>query len=142
MKVTGFSFIRNGIIYDYPFIEAIQSILPLCDAFVVAVGNSDDETEAAVAAINPAKIRIIPTVWDDTLREGGRVLAQETDKSFQAIDSDTDWAFYIQGDEVLHETYHPIVLDAMRRWQNDQRVDGHRQCSALVPQGNQDSPAK
>jgi hypothetical protein len=69
MKVTGFSFIRNGIIYDYPFIEAIQSILPLCDAFVVAVGNSDDETEAAVAAINPAKIRIIPTVWDDTLRE-------------------------------------------------------------------------
>jgi len=124
MKVTGFSFIRKGIKYDYPFIEAIKSVLPLCDDFVVAAGNSNDETEAAVAAINPGKIRIINTTWDDSLREGGRVLALETDKAFQAIHSNCDWALYIQGDEVLHETYHPAVVEAMRRWQDDQRVDG------------------
>jgi hypothetical protein len=124
MKVTGFSFIRNGIKYDYPYIEAIQSVLPLCDDFVVAVGNSEDETEEVITKINPGKIRIINTIWDDTLREGGRVLAQETNKAFQAINSDSDWAFYIQGDEVLHEKYHSTVLEAMRRWQEDQRIDG------------------
>jgi hypothetical protein len=124
MKVSGFSFIRNGIIYDYPFVEAITSILPLCDDFFVAVGNSEDDTETAVAAIHPDKIRIIHTVWDDHLREGGRVLAQETDKAFQAIGLESDWVFYIQGDEVLHEKYHQPVLEAMRRWQDDQQVDG------------------
>ena len=44
MKVTGFSFVKNAIIYDYPVVEAIRSILPICDVFVVAVGKSDDET--------------------------------------------------------------------------------------------------
>ncbi|MDR2125679.1 MAG: hypothetical protein LBP63_02455 [Prevotellaceae bacterium] len=37
MKVAGFSFIRNAVKYDYPIAEAILSILPLCDEFVVAI---------------------------------------------------------------------------------------------------------
>ena len=40
MKVTGFTFIRNAVINDYPIAEAINSILPLCDEVVVALGNS------------------------------------------------------------------------------------------------------
>ena len=44
MKVTGFTFIRNAVKYDYPVVEAIKSILPICDDFVVAVGNSVDNT--------------------------------------------------------------------------------------------------
>jgi len=40
MKVTGFTFIRNALIYDYPIREAILSVMPLCDEFIVAVGNS------------------------------------------------------------------------------------------------------
>jgi hypothetical protein len=124
MKVSGFSFIRNGIKYDYPFVEAITSILPLCDEFVVAVGNSEDETEKVVTAINPGKIRIINTEWDDMLREGGKVLAQETDKAFKALDPDSDWAFYVQGDEVLHEKYHQSISEAMKCWKDDHNVEG------------------
>jgi len=93
MKVTGFTFNRNALIYDYPVVEAISSILPVCDDFVVAVGNSDDETLKLIAQIDPVKIRIIETTWDDSLREGGRVLALETDKVYAAITGDTDWAF-------------------------------------------------
>ena len=44
MKVSGFTFIRNAIKFDYPVVEAIKSILPVCDDFFVAVGNSDDNT--------------------------------------------------------------------------------------------------
>ena len=67
MKVTGFTFIRNALIYDYPVVEAIRSILPICDDFVVAVGNSDDATLELISQIDPEKIRIIETTWDDSL---------------------------------------------------------------------------
>lgn len=124
MKVTGFSFIRNAIQFDYPIAEALQSILPLCDEVVVAVGSSEDETRELIASIHPEKIRILDTVWDDSLREGGRVLAQETNKAFQAIGEEADWCFYIQGDEMIHERDHPALLQAMEKWKGDDRVDG------------------
>jgi len=124
MKVTGFSFVRNAIKFDYPIVEAITSILPLCDEFVVAVGNSEDATLELIRSIDSPKIKVIETVWDDSLREGGRVLALETDKAFAAIATDTDWAFYIQGDEVVHEKYHPAILEAMKKWKDDSRVEG------------------
>ena len=108
MKVTGFSFVKNAIIYDYPIIEAITSILPICDEFIVAVGKSDDETLELIKSINPEKIKIVETEWDESLREGGRVLAVETDKAFKAISADSDWAFYIQGDEVVHESHRSV----------------------------------
>lgn len=124
MKVSGFTFIRNAVKYDYPIVEAILSILPLCDQLVVAVGKSEDETLELIRSIDTQKIKIIETVWDDSLREGGRVLALETDKAFAAIDADSDWCFYIQGDEVIHEQYYPAIREAMLRWKDDLSVDG------------------
>jgi len=124
MKVTGFSFVKNAIIYDYPVVEAIRSILPICDEFVVAVGQSDDATLELIQSIDPEKIRIVETVWDESLREGGRVLAIETDKAFKAISEDSDWAFYIQGDEVVHEQYLPVIKAAMEKYVDHKEVDG------------------
>jgi hypothetical protein len=124
MKVTGFSFIKNAIKYQYPVVEAIQSILPLCDEVVVAVGQSEDDTRNLVASIDPVKIKIIDTVWDDSLREGGRVLAVETDKAFAAVGNDSDWCIYIQGDEVMHDAYYNEIREAMQRWKDDKAVDG------------------
>jgi hypothetical protein len=124
MKVTGFSFIKNALKFDYPIIEAITSILPICDEFVVAVGKSDDDTLNYIKSINSPKIKIVETVWDETLREGGRVLADETNKAFRAISPDTDWAFYIQGDEVIHEKYLDNIKRGMEKYLNDKEVDG------------------
>lgn len=124
MKVSGFTFIKNAIQYDYPIEEAIRSILPLCDEVIVAVGNCDDGTRELVASISPSQIKVIDTIWDDSLREGGRVLAAETDKALQAISEDADWAFYIQGDEVMHEQYVPVVREAMEQYKDLDRVDG------------------
>ena len=123
MKVTGFSFIKNGIKLDYPFQEAIRSILPICDNFVIAVGKSDDTTLDIVKNIDP-KIQIIETVWNENLREGGQVLALETNKAFQTIQEDTDWAFYIQGDEAVHEKYLDIIYQSMQKWKDAKDVDG------------------
>lgn len=124
MKVAGFTFIRNAVKNDYPIVEAITSILPLCDEFVVALGNSDDETEQLIMGINSPKIKIVHTVWDESIREGGAVFAIETDKAFNAISPDADWAFYIQGDECVHEKYLPLIKKEMEDNLANNKVEG------------------
>lgn len=123
MKVVGFTFIRNAIKFDYPIVEAIQSILPLCDEVIVAVGNSDDDTLKLVNSID-SKVRTFSTTWDDSLRAGGQVLAEETNKAFKAVPVDADWCVYIQGDEVMHEDSYSPLRKAMQKYQKDANVDG------------------
>jgi hypothetical protein len=126
MKVTGFTFIRNAVKFNYPVVEAIRSILPLCDDFVVAVGNSEDNTEDVIRSIDKQKIKVINSVWDDSteMKKGGKVFAVETDKAFRAVPSDSDWAFYVQGDEVIHEKYLDAIRSAMEKWKDNLMVDG------------------
>ncbi len=124
MKVCGFGFVKNAVKFDYPIVEAITSILPLCDQFIVAVGDCDDGTRELIESIDSDKIGIIDTTWDPTLREKGRVLASETNKAFDAIPADYDWCFYIQGDEVVHEKYLPEIEHAMNKYLNVKEVDG------------------
>ena len=124
MKVAGFTIIRNAIKFDYPVVEAITSILPICDEFIVAVGNSEDETLQLIKSINSPKIKIIETVWNDHLREGGQVLAMETNKAFDAISKDVDWCFYIQSDECVHEKHLTSIKEEMLKYKDDKEVDG------------------
>ncbi|MDX2172690.1 MAG: glycosyltransferase family 2 protein [Bacteroidota bacterium] len=124
MKVAGFTIIRNAITYDYPVVEAITSIIDICDVFYVGVGNSSDETWKLIESIPSDKIKIIDTVWDDNLREGGKVLALETNKVFDAIPLEYDWCFYIQSDECVHEEDLPAIKQAMEANLNDIKIDG------------------
>ena len=89
----------------------------------MAVGKSEDGTRELVASLGD-KVKILDTVWDNKLTEGGRVLAEETDKAFQAIAADADWCVYIQGDEVMHEDGYDEVMQAMLKWKDDETVDG------------------
>ena len=124
MQVSGFTFIRNAVKFDYPVVEAITSILDLCDEFVVMLGNSEDNTRKLLESINSPKLKIFDSVWDDSLREGGRVLADETNKAFDKVSPHNDWCFYIQGDELIHEKYLPGIKDAMLQYKDDNRVEG------------------
>ncbi|MBM3924163.1 MAG: glycosyltransferase family 2 protein, partial [Sphingomonadales bacterium] len=67
MKVSGFTFIRNAVLLDYPILEAIRSILPLCDEIVVAVGKSEDDTLQLIQSLDDPRIRILHTEWDDSM---------------------------------------------------------------------------
>jgi glycosyltransferase involved in cell wall biosynthesis len=122
--ICGFTMVRNAVKYDYPIVESITSILPIVDEYVVAVGNSDDATLELIKNIGSPKIKIIETVWDDSLREGGKVLAVETNKAFDAIGDRADWCFYLQGDEVVHEKYFDEILSGCSTYKDDKRVDG------------------
>jgi hypothetical protein len=124
MKVSGFTFVRNAVKYDYPIVESINSLLPLVDEYIVCVGNSDDDTIQLIESIPSPKIKIVHSVWDDTLREGGQVLAVETNKAKAAVSNNSDWLFYLQGDECIHEQDYKKIRDAMLAYKNNPGVDG------------------
>ncbi|MDB6019871.1 MAG: hypothetical protein JWR19_4360 [Pedosphaera sp.] len=122
MRISGFTFIRNGNALGYPFVPSIRSLLPLCDEVIVNVPRSTDGTLEAVRAIGDPKIRIIESEWDEAQRTAGLVLSQHTNL---ALDQCTgDWCVYIQGDEVLHEESIPAMRAAMERELNNREVQG------------------
>ncbi|MGA2244868.1 MAG: glycosyltransferase [Verrucomicrobiota bacterium] len=125
MKVSGFTFLRNGQKLGYPFVASIRSLLPLVDEFVIALGPCDDDTGEMIKAMGDAKIRIIPTQWNERIRNDysvkGFVFGQQ--KSIALYNCTGDWAFYLEADEVLHEDDLPKIRAAMEKHLDNERVE-------------------
>lgn len=113
MKVCGFTIARNAIKYGYPVEQSLRSLLPLVDELVVAVGDSEDATWELVTGIADPKIKPFHTVWDMSKREGGVVLAEQTNIALARCTG--DWAVYLQGDEVLHESEIGTIRDRLQK---------------------------
>ena len=109
MKISAFSFLRNGAKLHYPIIESIRSALPVVDEFVIALGDSDpdDDTREKIEALGSDKITLIDTIWDLDQFPNGTVYAQQTDVAKSHCTG--DWLLYLQGDEVLHEDDAPKI---------------------------------
>ena len=73
MTVSGFTFCRNAVKYDYPVVESIKSALPLCDEFIVNVGRCEDGTLELIRSIRDPRIKIVESVWDESLRKDGLI---------------------------------------------------------------------
>ncbi|MBI3543620.1 MAG: glycosyltransferase family 2 protein [Deltaproteobacteria bacterium] len=129
--ISGFTIIRNGLKFDFPFLESIRSALPICDEFVINVGASEDATRQAIEQLRlrlstaeAAKIKIIETVWpldDPEQRKGGRILADQTNLALGNCQH--DWCFYLQGDEVLHEDDHEMIRAQLGHWVHERRIE-------------------
>ncbi len=122
MKISGFSFVRNAVRLQYPIVESILSILPIVDEFVIAVGDGEDDTVGLINSINSPKIRIISTQWNPLTRAGGYVLAQQT--NIALFNCTGHWAIYLQADEAIHERDHAGLLELMKQYRDDDRIDG------------------
>jgi len=122
MKISGFSFVRNGIKLGYPVTESIESILPICDEFVVSVGKSDDDTLEQIQVINDPKIKIIETEWDPKQFVRGATNAYQTNIALKECTG--DWCFYVQADEVVHEKYLPVIKSNCKKYLNIKEVEG------------------
>ena len=121
MKVSGFTFLRNAVIGGYPFEESIRSLLPLVDEYVVAIGVGNDNTLERVRAISDPKIRIIETSWNEKMQDRGYVYGQQ--KMIAHFNCTGDWAFYLEGDEVLHEDDLEKIQNAMESNKDDPEVE-------------------
>jgi hypothetical protein len=121
MKVSGFTFIKNGVILGYPFVESIQSILPIVDEFVVNIGDSDDDTLELIRSIDSPKIRIIESQWNPNMKDKGYVYGQQ--KMISHFNCSGDWAFYIEGDEIYHENDLSQIKASMESHLEDSNIE-------------------
>ena len=121
MKVSACTFIRNGQLLGYPFVESIRSVLPLVDEFVIAVGQGDDDTLSILKSLNEPKLRLIETVWNENMRAKGYVYGQQ--KMLAQFACTGEWIFYLEADEVLHENDLPIIQASMQHYLHDDRVE-------------------
>ncbi|GAB3474957.1 glycosyltransferase family protein [Polaromonas eurypsychrophila] len=121
ISISGFTFIRNGVELGFPFEASIRSLLPLVDEFVVAVGRGNDDTLARVLAISDPKIRVIETVWNERMADRGFVYAQQ--KMIAQYACTGDWAFYLEGDEVVHEDDLPAIRASVEKHHTNPEVE-------------------
>jgi hypothetical protein len=125
MKISGFTFLRNGQKLGYPFVASIQSILPIVDEFIIALGPCEDDTEKMLRDIGDAKIRIVPTQWNEKIRPDysvkGFVYGQQ--KTIALANCTGDWAFYLEADEVVHQDDLGKIHGAMTKYLDDERVE-------------------
>lgn len=124
MKVSAFTYVRNGIAMEYPFIESIKSVLPLIDEFIVVVGDSTDCTRQSIESIQDRKIKIVDTIWDEMMRTKGLVFAQQSNTGLDNVSKDSDWLFHIQADEVIHENDYDTIKKAMQQYLHNKTVEG------------------
>jgi hypothetical protein len=122
MRLSGFTFVRNAVRFDYPVVESISSILPVVDEFVVNVGPDEDGTLDLIRSIDSPKIKVVRSQWNPNLKVGGYIYSQQT--NIALFNCTGDWAVYLQADEVVHEDDLPIITDYCRRYVDDDRVEG------------------
>ena len=121
MKVSGFTFLRNAVINGYPFEESIRSILPIVDEFICVIGEGEDDTRERVLTIADPKIRVIDSQWNENMRDRGFVYGQQ--KMIAQFNCTGDWAFYLEGDEVLHESDVSNIQETMQKSLDDPEVE-------------------
>jgi hypothetical protein len=124
MKISGFSMGKNAHKLYYPMRSAVESILPLVDEFVIALGDSDedDTTRKDLTALGSEKIRIIDTIWDIEKYPRGMEHAHQTDIAMKACTG--DWLFYLQSDEVVHEKDLENIRIRCQELLDDDQVEG------------------
>lgn len=123
MKISGFTIIKNAIVFDFPIIEAVRSILDICDEFIIVAGDSIDSTDELLSTLDSPKVRIIKTEWSTAkYKDKGQVFAYQTDLALKACTG--DWCFYVQSDEVIHHDALPKIKAACEKYLTDTRVEG------------------
>lgn len=108
----------------YPIKASIESVLSICDEFIVALGDNDkdDNTLQEILKINSPKIKIINTVWDIEKYPRGTENAHQTNIAKDACNG--DWLIYVQADEVVHEKYLETIVENCKKYFDFPEVEG------------------
>lgn len=110
----GSLFIRNGIEFDYNFLESIACLCELCDHVVVVDAGSDDKTNEVLHHVkdyyqNLSILFLDKAHWDD--QHGSQKLAYFTNIAIQGLK--TDYQINLQSDEIIHEDSFPWIREAI-----------------------------
>lgn len=126
MRVSGFTLVRNGTKFDYPYLESLRSLVPLVDEIVINVGKGNDDTLDQIrkfaAEEGQGKVVLFESHWpldDPKKKKGGLILSEQTNLGLDRCTG--DWLIYLQADEVFHEEDHQKIRFALK--DADQRLD-------------------
>lgn len=129
MKVSGFTLIRNGTQFDYPYLESLRSLLPLVDEFIINVGKGDDDTLQQVqqfaAQEGQGKVIYFESDWqldNPEKKKGGLILSEQTNAALYRCTG--DWCIYLQADEVFHEADLPLIRKALEQAHSNPKAEG------------------
>src|SRR4051794_29225099 len=129
MKVSGFTLIRNGTQFDYPYLESFRSLLPLVDELVINVGIGTDDTLEQVKKFSQTegqgKASYFESRWpleDPEKKKNGLILSEQTNLALDRCSH--DWCIYLQADEVLHEADYGALKAALEKNRANSNIDG------------------
>jgi hypothetical protein len=118
-SIFGFTLLRNGVKYDYPFVASLNSLAGIAEKIFVALGKSEDTTLQEIEKI--AQVELVHTIWDESLRSGGLILSQQTNVALDALRLNLtnniahSWGIYLQCDEVLHQEDMELIRSDIER---------------------------
>jgi len=120
MKISGFTFLYNVLKNDYPFIESINSLLPLVDEYVILLLESDDGTHEKLMENYDEKMKIIKIKKEDIKFP----ISFGYYTTIALRNCTGDFCFYLQADEVLHEKYIPYIKEALYFFKDKKFIEG------------------
>src|SRR5579863_2133626 len=114
MTLGGSVPIRNGIILDYCFREAVESLLPICDKVIICDCDSTDGTREFVDewAARESKLVVANFPWTNP---SGTTDWWPTFLNYSRQHLPTDHFIHLDGDEVLHEDDYEKIKSAAER---------------------------
>ncbi len=128
LKISGILTINNAVSLGYPFIEAVLSVLPIVDEFLINDGGSSDDTSFYLKKIQktfPDKIKLFnkphyPCQAWESIDEAINYLISQ---------AKGDWIIEVFGDEIWHEKSLPklkkIIEMASKKGYNSIRAIVH-----------------
>lgn len=114
-KLAGILFIRNGVLLDYCFEEAIKSLQAFCDIVIVVEAGSTDDTFEKIESIQDEKtiiLRCNKEMWEE--KKGREKLSYFTNIGIDYAERNGyEYIFNLQGDEVTHEDSFKYIKQAV-----------------------------
>ena len=128
-KISGFTFIKNGLTLGYPILESVLSIESICDEVIINVGfddkelTKDDGTYAYLKEnLKGDKYKFVTSWWDPSITKSGLILSQQTNIALEQCTG--DYCQYIQGDECVHEDDLKYILEGVEAMEKNKEIDG------------------
>lgn len=109
--ISGYVCVRNAELYDYCVVEAVSSLIPICDEVVVADGESTDSTREMIAGIGDSRVRLITYPWPNP-HNNPLFWVQWLNWTRERLKY--DYQITVDSDEVLAPCSYPLVEDMAR----------------------------
>lgn len=125
-KISAFTIVKNAIEFDYPIVEAINSVLPFVDEVVVNLGIPDnDGTSGMLHKLFDGidKVKFFESEWEKR-EDGVKFLTNQTNIAKDKCEN--EWCLYFQADELYHQKDYKEIKSLVEEYGDRKDILGFR----------------